>query len=63
MSKEKIKTLTKYVAELQNKLSSPPSAKQKNREKTYKAFLTKELSQTTKKLEALKLTGDTVKGK
>ena len=56
MSKEKVQKLTKYVSDLNNRLSSTTlPAKQVNRPDSYKQFLQKEIKMASVKLESLKM--------
>lgn len=59
MSKEKANSLTKYLNELKNKLTSDTPAKHKHREKSYRNFLNNEIKNTTAALEAIKLENPT----
>lgn len=54
LSKEKFDSLTKYLFDLQNRLASPPSKKQKNRVKEFHQFLTREIDAVKAKLDAAK---------
>jgi uncharacterized protein YpmS len=64
VSKEKTLSLTKYLSDLKNKLSSQLPEKHKNRECQYKQFLNNEIKTVSAKLEVLKLAGmDAPKGK
>ena len=53
MSKEKLNSLNKYSQDLKNKLTSITPEKHKDHPDTYKNFLERELSQTSKKIEEL----------
>lgn len=58
MTKEKIISLTKYQAQLKDKLSSTTvPTKHVNRVASYKRFLTSELEAVTKQLDAAKMEG------
>lgn len=63
MTKEKLASLNKYAQELKNKLTSPVPSKHKNREQSYKNFLTHELAMVNSKLEAAKLEAASGEGK
>ncbi len=53
--KEKIVSLTKYVTEMQNKLTSPiPSKHRGDGGAAYRAFLEREIKMHSKKVEELK---------
>lgn len=56
MSKEKLKNLTKYVSDMENKLASTViPAKHVNNVDTYRQFLRNEIKSASAKLEVLKL--------
>ena len=56
MSKEKVQKLTKYVNDLNNRLSNTTlPAKQVNRPDSYKQFLQNEIKAASAKLETLKM--------
>lgn len=55
MNKDKIVSLSKYLEDIKSKLASEVPSKHKNRVSQYKAFLTKEVDLTTKKIDNLKL--------
>jgi hypothetical protein len=57
MTKAKLESLTKYLVDLKNKLTSPIPAKHVNSPETYKAFLKHEIEMVEAKLEAAKLEG------
>jgi hypothetical protein len=61
MTKEKYASLTKYVNDLKNKLTSELPAKHKNRKQQYHNFLNKEIAFTTSQLQQAAL--DAPKGK
>ena len=56
MTKEKQASLSKYVQELKNRMSSPIPAKHAGHPATFKAFLEKEIAMTQAKLDEAKLT-------
>lgn len=55
MDKDKLNRLAKYAVDLKERLSAPLPAKQKNREKQYREFLSRDLVATVAKIDALKL--------
>lgn len=59
MTKEKLVSLTKYVADLKSRLSDSIPEKHKNSPTTYHDFLRNEIRMTEIKLDAAKLEGVT----
>lgn len=57
ISKEKIMALTKYLANLTNRLSDPTPAKHKGHPASYKQFLEREIQAVKTKLDNAKLEG------
>lgn len=55
MNKEKVKSLTKYLEDLKNRLNSDIPEKHKNRPEQFKAFLQREIKLT--QITITKLTG------
>ncbi len=51
------KRLSKYLAHIKDRLNSDTPPKHKDREKSYRQYLERELESTSAKLEALKLEG------
>lgn len=52
MTKEKLQLLTKYAAQIKERLGNPAPAKWAHAPDSYKAFLTRELALTQAKLNA-----------
>lgn len=57
MRSEKLIRLEGYVQDLKNKLSSPVPSKHEGHSDTYKQYLHREIEQTEKRIESLKLEG------
>lgn len=57
MTKAKLESLTKYLVDLKNKLTSPIPAKHADSPQTYKAFLRNEIRMVEAKLDEAKLEG------
>lgn len=57
LSKEKVASLVKYQAQIQEKLAAPIPAKHKANPGTYKQHLLRELEDVTKKIEDAKMEG------
>lgn len=61
MAKDKVQSLTKYVAEMKSKLADPVPAKHADKPdggKAYRAFLQKEVDYHQRKLDGYKLTNE-----
>lgn len=56
MSKEKLKSLSKYSEELKNKKSASTPEKHKGHPESYLRYLDRELEQVNKKIASLKVT-------
>jgi hypothetical protein len=54
VTKEKVVSLTKYLDSLKSKLTDKTPDKHKNREETYKQFISREIEMTEAKLNHLK---------
>jgi len=52
---EKLASLTSYVSQLNNRLSSPPNEKHKSHPDALKAYLRLEIKKASKTIEELKL--------
>jgi hypothetical protein len=57
MTKDKFESLTKYLAKLTDRLSSPIPEKHKNNPDTFKSFLNREIRVVKEQLEQAKLEG------
>ncbi len=58
ISKEKLNSLTKYKANLEERLKSPVPEKHKDHPESFKRFLQNELSTVSKVLDEAKLLGN-----
>lgn len=58
MTKEKIQSITKYVSDIKNRLSSPTPGKWAHAPEAYKTYLERELRLSNKKLDDAKMGTD-----
>lgn len=55
MASDKLNKLVRYVDDLKNKLTSPPSAKHASDQASYHEFLRREIASHTVKIESLRM--------